>query len=88
MTKFTLIGAAVVVLSSALTGPAIAQHTVSHPGSYVQSGVCPGHEAGNPYTREEDYLAWSGWRARGGWDDHNDLNCVQPNRWRRPYARF
>jgi hypothetical protein len=88
MTKFTLIGAVVVVVASALTGPAMAQNTVSHPGSYAHSGVCPGHEAGNPYTREEDYMAWSGWRARGGWDDRNDVNCVQTSRLRYPYARF
>jgi hypothetical protein len=85
MTKFTLIGAAVVL--SALTAPAIAQHTVSHPGtSTAQSGICPGHEPGNPYTKEEDYLAWSGWRARGGWDDHNDLNCLRGSHLRTPYA--
>jgi hypothetical protein len=87
MTKLKLLGAAV-VLSSALTGPAMAQHTVSHPDSYAQSGYCPGHEAGNPYTKEEDYIAWSGWRARGGWDDRNDGNCVHNSHLRHPYARF
>jgi hypothetical protein len=45
-----------------------------------QTGVCPGHEAGNPYSKEDDYMAWSGWRSRGGWDDRDDLNCVREPR--------
>ena len=52
------------------------------PGYYTETGTCPGHEAGNPYTKEEDYMAWSGWRARGGWDDRNDMNCVRGSQWR------
>ena len=76
MTKLTLLGAAA-ILSSVLAGPAMAQHAVAHPGYYVEeTGTCPGHEAGNPYTKEEDYIAWSGWRARGGWDDRNDWKCT------------
>ena len=77
MTKLTLLGAAVIVVTSTLAGPAAAQHmVVAHPlDTYAQAGVCPGHDAGNPYTKEEDYMAWSGWRARGGWDDRNDFNC-------------
>jgi hypothetical protein len=84
MTKFTFVGAAV-VLSSALTVPAMAQHRVIHPDVYAQSGVCPGHEAGNPYTKQQDYIAWNGWRSRGGWDDRNDFNCL-PSRVRYPAA--
>ena len=57
--------------------PAIAQHAVVHPSYQAQYDACPGHEPGNPYTKEEDYMAWSGWRARGGWDDRNDFNCVR-----------
>jgi len=88
MTKSTLIGAAI-VFSAALTWPATAQHMAAHPSIYIlQSGVCPGHEAGNPYTKEEDYIAWSSWRSRGGWDDHNDLNCVRPSRLRYPAMGF
>src|SRR6202035_5233727 len=87
MTKFAILGAAV-VFSFALAGPAAAQHMVAHPDSYAQTGACPGHEAGNPYTKEEDYIAWSGWRSRGGWDDHNDLNCLRPSRLRYPAAGF
>jgi len=76
MTKSTLLSA-VAVFSLTLTAPAMAQHVVAHPNSLAQTGVCPGRDAGNPYTKEEDYLAWSGWRARGGWDDRNDFNCLR-----------
>ena len=87
MTKLILLGAAV-VLSSALAGPAIAQHGAAHPDQYAQAGVCPNRDAGNPYTKEEDYMAWSGWRARGGWDDRNDFNCMHNTRLQRHEASF
>jgi hypothetical protein len=84
MTKFAFLSAAV-VFSSALAGPAIAQHSIAHP-SYLRyiaaTGACPGREAGNPYDKQTDYWGWSAWRARGGWDDHNDLNCLRGNRLR------
>jgi hypothetical protein len=77
MTKLTLFGAAVVVLCSTLAGPALAGHRVTHPSdTYAQGDWCANREPGNPYTKEEDYIAWSAWRARGGWDDRNDFNCV------------
>jgi hypothetical protein len=76
MTKLTLLGAAVVIVYSALAGPAIAQHRVSHP-LYAQGDWCPNREPGNPYTKEEDYIAWSSWRARGGWDDRYDFDCLR-----------
>jgi hypothetical protein len=77
MTKLTLLAAAFIVASATLAGTATAQHRVSHPlDAYAQTGACPDHDAGNPYTKAEDYLAWSGWRARGGWDDRNDWNCA------------
>jgi hypothetical protein len=77
MTKLTLLGAAVILVASTLTVPATAQHrAVAHSvGHYAQEPWCPNREPGNPYTKEEDYIAWSGWRARGGWDDRNDFNC-------------
>jgi hypothetical protein len=28
---------------------------------------CQHHQLGNPYTPEQDYMAWSAWRARGSW---------------------
>ena len=79
MSKIALLGAAA-LLASVLATPALAQHRVAHPGQYYARGpaYCT-HEAGNPYAPEEDYMAWSGWRARGGWDDRPDPNC--PRRW-------
>jgi hypothetical protein len=86
MTKLALLGAAA-VLSTMLAVPAMAQYVVVQPGYYAQTGACPGHEAGNPYTREEDYMAWSAWRARGGWDDRNDWYCRE-GYWRHHAAGF
>jgi hypothetical protein len=74
MTKFRLIGAAA-VLFSVLTGPAMAQHV--HPGYYAQSVFCATREAGNPYSKYCDYMGWSGWRRRGGWDSSLDNACLQ-----------
>jgi hypothetical protein len=70
MTKFRLIGAAAVFFS-VLAGPAMAQPVI-HPG---QSIFCATREAGNPYSKYCDYLAWSGWRRRGGWDSSLDNAC-------------
>lgn len=81
MTKIALLGAAA-ALSAVLAGPALAQHLVAHPNYYTETGACPGHEAGNPYSKQEDYMAWSGWRARGGWDDRNDFNCIRGSHFR------
>jgi len=74
MTKFKLIGAAV-VLSSALAGPAMAQHMTSNPNYLARSNYCQNREPGNPYTQQSDYMAWSAWRARGGWDSSGDDAC-------------
>jgi len=70
MTKFRLIGAAAVFFS-VLAGPAMARPVI-HPG---QSIFCATREAGNPYSKYCDYLAWSGWRRRGGWDSSLDNAC-------------
>jgi len=87
MSKLALLGS-VAFLASVMAAPAIAQHAVVHHGYQVQNGACPGHEPGNPYTREEDYMAWSGWRARGGWDDRNDWNCVRASHLRHHGAAY
>jgi hypothetical protein len=79
MTKSIFLGVAV-ILSSAPAGPAMAQHIVAHPVYDAQSGTCLNREPGNPYSKDEDYMAWSAWRARGGWDDHNDWRCLQSAR--------
>ena len=82
MTKFRILGA--VALFSVLAAPAIAQQAVVYPDAYVQRARCAHHQLGNPYTQQEDYMAWSAWRARGGWDDRfADRNCwreAQPYR--------
>lgn len=68
MTKFKLIGAAV-LLCSTLAAPALAQH------NYLARSNCQYREPGNPYTPQSDYMAWSAWRARGGWDSRRDDAC-------------
>ena len=70
MMKFSLIGAAA-VFSSVLAGSVMAQH-VSHP---AQSIFCATREPGNPHSKYCDYMAWSGWRARGDWDSSLDNAC-------------
>jgi hypothetical protein len=85
MSKLTLLAAAA-VLSTVLAGPAMAQRAV-HSGYYAQ-GYCQLHEPGNPYTPQEDYIAWSAWRARGGWDDHNDWKCMRGSRLHHRAAGF
>jgi hypothetical protein len=80
MTKLSLLGVAAVAAYAALTASTFAQTRPSRAAAvdaYIaETGVCPGHEAGNPYDKNTDYMAWSAWRVRGGWDDHNDLNCL------------
>jgi hypothetical protein len=77
MTKFSLLGIAAVAVCATLAMPAFAQHRVTHPVNAATGGDwCANREPGNPFSKEEDYLGWSAWRARGGWDDHNDFNCA------------
>jgi hypothetical protein len=78
MTKFRLIGVAA-VLFPALAGPAMARHVISRPVHPAQSIFCATREAGNPHSKYCDYIAWSGWRRRGGWDSSLDDAC-----WRDP----
>jgi len=77
MTKLSLIGVAVVAACTAFAVPAFAQHKTTHfNDTYAQANYCAGHEPGNPYNRETDYMSWSAWRTRGGWDASNDYNCI------------
>lgn len=46
------------------------------PSSYGQSIYCATREAGNPHSKICDYLAWSKWRQRGGWDSSLDNACL------------
>ena len=70
-----ILGAAVALALAA--GPAMARPAVSSPPA--QSIYCATREAGNPYSKYCDYLTWSRWRVRGGWDSRLDDAC-----WRDP----
>jgi hypothetical protein len=76
MTRYKLIGAAV-ALASVLAGPAMAQRMNSHPAHYARSTYCATIEPGNPYSPVYDYMAWSSWRRRGGWDSRGDDACAR-----------
>ena len=81
MTKLQLLGVAVVAATTAFAAPAFAQHRAAHfANAYASADRCT-HDAGNPYSKEEDYIGWSSWRSRGGWDDRLDPNCahMSPN---------
>jgi len=86
MTKYRLIGAAA-VLSCVLTVPAMAQHGV-HPVHYAQSNFCATLEPGNPYSRQYDYMTWSAWQARGGWDSRADDACARNPHLHHQQAQF
>jgi hypothetical protein len=74
MMKFRMFGVAAVL--SLLAGPAMAQGVAVHPGHHAMSKYCATIEPGNPYSKAYDYLAWSQWRARGGWDSRGDDACA------------
>lgn len=71
MTKLMQIGAAAVLLS-VLASPAMARRVAPGPS---QSIYCATREPGNPHSRYCDYIAWSKWRQRGGWDSTLDNAC-------------
>jgi hypothetical protein len=72
MTQFKLIAAAAISLAT-LASPAMARHLVSsHPG---QSLYCATREPGNPHSKYCNFIAWSKWRQRGGWDSTLDNAC-------------
>jgi hypothetical protein len=75
MTKLSLLGVAAIAACTAFAVPASAQHRASL-NAYDQAGTCAGYDPGNPYNKETDYLDWSAWRARGGWDPRNDFKCA------------
>jgi hypothetical protein len=68
MKKFGLIGVAAVSFS-VLASPVLAGNHVA------QSVYCATREAGNPHSKYCDYIAWSKWRERGGWDSTLDNAC-------------
>ena len=75
MTKFWLLGAFAVLLP-ALTAPVMARQLASSPAHPAQSLFCATREAGNPHSKYCDYIAWSKWRQRGGWDSSLDNACI------------
>jgi hypothetical protein len=76
MTKLSLIGVAAVAACTAFAVPAFAHRATLALNAYAQTSACPGYEPGNPYNRETDYMGWSAWRVRGGWDASRDYNCI------------
>lgn len=76
MMKSSLIGVAALAFA-ALAVPSYAQSVPSRfVNSYALANYCADHEPGNPYNKETDYMGWSAWRVRGGWDASNDYNCI------------
>jgi hypothetical protein len=63
-----------VAMMAMTAGTAMAQPR--GPASYGQSLYCATREAGNPHSKYCDYIAWSGWRRRGGWDASLDNACL------------
>ncbi len=62
--------------------------TMARHAGPAHSIFCATREAGNPYSKYCDYIAWSGWRRRGAWDSSLDDAClrnplyVPPGCWR------
>ncbi len=68
MMKLELLGAAAVILSSALASPVMAQQVITDPGYCAQfypNANCQNKGPGNPYTG--DYQSRNGWG--GGYSD-------------------
>ena len=72
MKKTVLLAAVTAALTA---GSAMARHMP--PVSSGQSIYCATREAGNPHSKYCDYLAWSFWRRRGGWDSTLDNACLR-----------
>ena len=78
MTKFSLLGIAAMAAATAFAAPAFAQHRTMHPvvaNAYALTDSCA-YDPGNPHNKVTDFIAWSGYRGRGGWDDRTDIKCA------------
>ena len=64
------------VAMTAVLAAAAAMARPVGPAYRGQSIYCATREAGNPHSRLCDYIAWSGWRRRGGWDASLDNACL------------
>jgi hypothetical protein len=87
MTKLGLLGAAGVILSSALASPVMAQEVIYNPGYCAQfypNANCQNKGAGNPYTgsyqRRAAYPSGDAWNSR--WDSNASWS---DRRWDRRY---
>lgn len=74
MTKLRLLGAAAMVISSALAGPAMAQAVITNPGrcaQYYPDANCQNLGPNNPYTGDYQRHAYrnSAYRNDGNWDN-------------------
>lgn len=77
MTKLSLLGIATVAAATAFAAPAFAQHRMAYPAeTYEQANSCANYDPGNPHNKVTDFIAWSGYRGRGGWDDRTNIPCV------------
>jgi hypothetical protein len=74
MTRSGLIGFAA-ILFYLLAGPAMARHIDSRGAQPIQSVFCATRDPGNPHSKYCDYIEWSKWRERGGWDNSLDSAC-------------
>ena len=72
MTRLWILGAAVAA-SSLLAAPVLAREArIGHP---AQTAACDPRDPGNPFSKRFDYMTWSAWRRRGGWDDRAEYTC-------------
>ena len=81
MTKLRLLGAAALVVSSALTSPAMAQQVITSPGKcaqYYPDANCQNTGPGNPYTG--DYQARAAYRNSYNRQDR-DPNWNRDSNW-------
>jgi hypothetical protein len=71
MTKLKLLGAAALVMSSALASPVMAQQVVTNPGrcsQFYPNANCQNLGPGNPYTG--DYQRRTAYRQNNGWNNN------------------
>jgi hypothetical protein len=73
MTKSQLLGAAALVVCSALATPVMAQEVILNPGKcaqYYPNANCQNYGPGNPYTSNGNYRSHTAYRD-GNWDRHD-----------------
>ncbi len=82
MTKFALLGAAAVVLSSALAGPLMAQAVINEPAkcaNFYPNANCQNLGPGNPYTGNgyqgrTAYRSGAAWNRDDNWNNNDSWN--------------